>query len=47
MHHIVDQVLKDSENDKDLDDVMKRVQTEDEKEQKFLGEIKTEQSNLK
>jgi hypothetical protein len=31
-HHIVDQVLEDSEKDKDMDEIMKRVQTEDEKD---------------
>lgn len=47
MHHIVDQVLRESDNDKDMEDIMKRVQTDEEKDAKVLGEIKSEQLSLK
>jgi len=47
MHHIVDQVLRESENDKDTDEIIKRVQTDEEKDAKVLGEVKAEQMSLK
>lgn len=47
MHHIVDQVLRESENDRDTDDIIKRVQTDEEKDAKVLGEVKAEQQSLK
>jgi len=47
MHHIVDQVLRESDSDKDMDDIMKRVQTEDEKELKALAGIQTAEVSRK
>jgi hypothetical protein len=43
----VNKVIEEQDNDPEINDIMKKVQTEDEKEANALGEIKKQEEKLK